>query len=83
MNIDVLLGIAATFPSEILAERLKEDAQAYLLDPSEEHTLSLTASAHIWMMHRMSGGTPEGVAEMLKSAEDAQGKLKLFETPEN
>ena len=74
----LMMMLAASMKTEQVLQKLQDELNTYLADPSEEHKNNIGAVCALYLAHLRTGGTFEGAMEMIKNFEQFEQREKLF-----
>lgn len=78
-----LMMLVASMKTEQVLQKLQDELNAYLADPSEEHKNNVGAVCALYLAHLKSRGTYEGAIEMLNDFKKFEEREKIFNPKDN
>lgn len=79
----LMMMLAASMKAEQILQKLQDELNAYLADPSEEHKNNVGAVCALYLAHLKTGGTFEGAMEMLNDFKKFEEREKIFNPKDN
>jgi hypothetical protein len=79
----LLMMLSASMKTDQILQKLQDELNAYLADPSEEHKNNIGAVCALYLAHLKCGGTIEGAIEMLNDFQKFEEREKLFNPKNN
>jgi DNA polymerase/3'-5' exonuclease PolX len=74
----LMMMLAASMKTEQVLQKLQDELNEYLADPSKEHMNNIGAVCALYLAHLKTGGTMEGAMAMIKDFEQFEKREKLF-----
>lgn len=79
----LMMLLAASLTTEEILQKLQDQMNNYLADPSEENKQHIAAICALYLSHIKCGGTMDGAMEMMKDFERFEQREKLFNPDSN
>lgn len=79
----LMIILAASMKAEEILQKLQDELNDYLADPSEEAKQHIAAVCALYLAHIKTGGKMEGALEMLKDFQKFEERENLFNPPKN
>lgn len=79
----LLIILSASLSTEDILQRLQDELNGYLKDPSEESKMHIAAICALYLAHIKTGGSMAGAVEMLEDFKRFDQREKLFNPDKN
>lgn len=79
----LMIILAASMKAEEILQKLQDELNDYLANPSEEGKSHIAAVCALFLAHMKTGGSMEGAMEMLNDFKKFEDREKLFQTDKN
>jgi hypothetical protein len=79
----VMMLLAASLSTEEILQKLQDQMNNYLADPSEEQKQHIAAICALYLSHIQCGGTIDGAMDMIRNFQKFEQREKLFNPDKN
>lgn len=79
----LMMLLAASLTTEEILQKLQNQMNDYLVDPSEEAKQHIAAICALYLSHVKCGGTMDGAMAMIKDFQKFEEREKLFNPDKN